>query len=80
MDRRSRWDIVYEILESVEKGVKVKSRLMHATNLDWRIFSKYISYLEKEKYLVYNEEGYKITEKGIELLRKLREFKRVIVP
>ncbi|MEM2071095.1 MAG: winged helix-turn-helix domain-containing protein [Archaeoglobaceae archaeon] len=78
MVRRSRWEIVFEILECVERGIKGKSRLMHATNLDWRIFSRYISYLEKENYLVYND-GYEITEKGRELLRKLREIQKIAV-
>lgn len=79
MERRSRWDIVYEILKCVEKGVRGKSRLMHATNLDWRIFSRYIAYLEKEEYLVYNKNGYKLTEKGREMLKKLSEFKSLVV-
>lgn len=72
--RRSRWEIVRSILESIDRGIRGKSRLMHATNLDWRIFERYTSYLEQEGYVKYNGKGYEITEKGKGLLKKLKEL------
>jgi len=71
--KRSRFEIIYDILSCLERGSSTKTRLMYAANLDWRNFSRYASYLEEEGLIAYNGGCYTITEKGRTLLNKLRE-------
>lgn len=71
--RRSRMEIIFEILKNVEDGIGAKTRLMYASNLDWRNFSRYISFLEEKGFVVCSGDSYKLTEKGKLLLQKMRE-------
>ncbi|MDI9646538.1 MAG: winged helix-turn-helix domain-containing protein [Archaeoglobales archaeon] len=71
--KRSRMEIIFEILRSVESGVDTKTRLMYASNLDWRNFSRYIDYMLKEQLIYCNSERFYLTERGRKLLGKLKD-------
>ncbi len=76
--KRSRMEIIYDILTSIDRGVKSKTRIMYAANLDWRSFSKYISFLEEEGFVSRNGNGYVLTEKGRIFISKLREIEELL--
>lgn len=76
--KRSRMEIIFEILKAVESGVNTKTRLMYASNLDWRNFSRYISYMLKEQLICCNSERFYLTDKGKKLLTKFREISEIL--
>ncbi len=71
-------EIIFEILKNIESGVSAKTRLMYASNLDWRNFSRYISFLEEEGFVVSSDGTYKLTSKGKLLLQKMREVAEIL--
>ncbi len=81
--RRSRIDIVNDILEAIErKGHKIKpTHLMYKSNLSHKLMSNYLEELiGKEMVKEIQDKGHKyliITDKGLEFtfkFRKMREF------
>jgi len=72
--KRSRWDIIYQILTALEKGETKKTRIMHSVYLDWRTLNKYLSFLEECKLIVIENGNCKITEKGKNVLTTFREI------
>ncbi|MCW7078014.1 MAG: winged helix-turn-helix domain-containing protein [Canidatus Methanoxibalbensis ujae] len=76
--RRSRWDIIFEILYGLNEGGSMrKTHIMHYANIDWRNFQKYFSMLVEQGYIKEHENSseYVITEKGKSLLQRLEELK-----
>ncbi|MBO8180249.1 MAG: hypothetical protein H0Z19_07195 [Archaeoglobus sp.] len=76
--KRSRMEIIFEIMKNVDAGVSTKTRLMYASNLDWRSFSKYISFLEEEGFVVCTNDSYRLTDKGKLLLQKMKEVAEIL--
>lgn len=76
--KRSRMEIIFEIMKNVDAGVRTKTRLMYASNLDWRSFSKYISFLEEEGFVVCTNDSYRLTDKGKLLLQKMKEVAEIL--
>ncbi len=71
-------EIIFEIMKNVDAGVSTKTRLMYASNLDWRSFSKYISFLEEEGFVVCTNDSYRLTDKGKLLLQKMKEVAEIL--
>ena len=71
-------EIIFEIMKNVDAGVSTKTRLMYASNLDWRSFSKYISFLEEEGFVVCTNDSYRLTDKGKLLLQKMKEVTEIL--
>ena len=76
---RSRWDILFDILNviSKEQGVK-KTHIMQQTNLDWRSFKRDFDFLVDHGFLRVGDESgkrksYELTKKGQILLVKLQK-------
>jgi predicted transcriptional regulator len=74
---RNRWEIILDILRVTkeERNVK-KTRIMQRANLDWRNFKKYFDYLQADGFITKcnpDPDRYELTEKGINLLHKLKE-------
>ncbi len=83
---RNRWEIFSDILKATleEKKIK-KTRILQKAYLDWRTFNRYFVFLLDERFITKYvldennpEECYKITEKGREFLKKLKELEEVI--
>ena len=82
---RSRWEIILDILKVISgKGERVKkTRIMQNAYLDWRNFQRHFSFLQEHGFVENNsdpEEGttYYLTEKGKDLLQRLKEVKEVL--
>ena len=71
--RRSRIDIIIEILEVAKAGVN-KTSIVYRTNLNFRLADKYIELLEKQGLLENKLNKYITTEKGRIFLGKAKEL------
>ena len=83
MERRTRLDIIYDILNAIQaKGGKIKpTHLMYKANMSHQSLNRYLADLEEKKLVAtLDEDGhkyYKITEKGDNFLnefKKLQDF------
>ena len=76
---RSRWEIILDILErtSEEEGEAKKTRIMQKACLDWRSFKKYFDFLLEHGFIV-TDNSCKLTEKGEDLLQRLREVDDIL--
>ena len=81
---RSRCEIILDILAVIsEEGRAKKTRIMQKAYLDWRNFQKYFDFLLEHGFIGKIEEpeegtSYELTEKGRNLLRKLREVQQML--
>ena len=80
---RSRWEIIEDMLAVLieEKSVK-KTRIMQRACLNWRDLQKYFDFLVEENFIAESNNpgtgSYAITEKGKELLKRLKSVKEVL--
>jgi predicted transcriptional regulator len=78
---RSRWEIILEILRILQEETKTKkTRIMQKACLDWRNFERYFAFLLEQGYVVKSnpDARYELTDKGKELLGKLKEVKELL--
>jgi predicted transcriptional regulator len=79
---RSKWEIILDILEVIRTEEKVKkTRIMYNAYLDWKNFMRYFNFLlEKGCIMKCNpdNECYKLTENGDNLLKKLKEVQKIL--
>jgi predicted transcriptional regulator len=78
---RGRWEIIRDILTAIHDEKKVKkTRLMQKAYLDWRTFNRYFEYLIKDGFLTdFNDnESFALTNKGRELLERLKDVEDVL--
>jgi len=79
---RNRWEIILDILKVTKEEKKVKkTRIMQRANLDWRNFKKYFNYLQADGFITKcypDPDCYELTEKGKNLLQKLKEVAELI--
>ncbi len=74
---RSRWEIIGDMLEVLtEEKRSKKTRIMQRACLDWRNFGRYFDFLLDEDFIRKCDNPelgiYELTEKGKELLRRLK--------
>lgn len=82
MARRSKWDIITDMLETVQNKGRIKpTHLMYKSNLSHTQMQMYLDDLINKRLIV-KEENSKterdyliLTEEGAKLLQKLREMK-----
>ncbi len=80
---RSRFEIIEDMLAVLteEKSVK-KTRIMQRAYLNWRDLQKYFDFLAEEKFIAESNNpetgGYAITEKGKELLKRIKSVKELL--
>ncbi len=79
--KRSRWELIYDVLKVTfeEKSAK-KTRIMQRAYLDWRNFQKYFKLLLEKDFITKcngPEDTYRITEKGMELLERLKNVDEI---
>ncbi|MEM2178774.1 MAG: winged helix-turn-helix domain-containing protein [Candidatus Methanomethylicaceae archaeon] len=79
-DRKKRRgiDVIANILEITKNGAK-KIRIMYLSNLSHESLMNYLNFLLKKNFLEYNsiEKKYRTTDKGMEFLKKIYEFKEI---
>jgi predicted transcriptional regulator len=71
--RRTRIDIIIEILEVAKAGVN-KTSLVYRTNLNFRLAEKYIELMEKQGFLEEMSAKYITTDEGRVFLMKAKEI------
>ena len=71
--RRSRIDIVVDVLDVAKNGVN-KTAIVYRTNLNFRLADKYIELLEKQGLLENKLNKYITTDKGRIFLGKAKEL------
>ena len=80
---RSRWEIIEDMLKVLteEKAMK-KTRIMQRACLNWRDLQKYFDFLVEENFIAESNNpgagSYGITEKGRELLKRLKNVREIL--
>ncbi len=74
---RSRWEIIRDMLTVLTEDKKSKkTRIMQRAYLDWRNFKRYFNFLLEEGFITKCDnselENYELTERGKELLKRLK--------
>ncbi|AWR95491.1 winged helix-turn-helix domain-containing protein [Acidianus brierleyi] len=72
--KRDCYEVMFSILKNCDG--KKKTKLMYAANLNYGIFTKYLSKLEKLNYITLRGDEYYLTEKGREYITKYKEYIR----
>ncbi len=86
INRRSRWELTYDILrvtseeEKAHDGKAKKTRIMQGAYLDWRNFQRYFDFLLEHGFIDCPDGGnyYYLTEKGRNLEEQLRGLKDML--
>jgi predicted transcriptional regulator len=73
MGKRSKLELYFDVLESINKGTHKPTRIMYDTNLSWNTLNEVLGPLVDNEFLrkeVYNssKKRYFITDKGVEAL------------
>ena len=84
--RRSRLDIILNILTAVKEGVDKPTRIMYATNLSWKPTQNILETLRRQGLLsnIGGDEGkrtkvrYQLTEKGMDVIRYFDKAKDLL--
>ncbi|WP_338602442.1 winged helix-turn-helix domain-containing protein [Sulfolobus tengchongensis] len=71
--RRSNTEIIYAILKGCVEG-SGKTKLMYMARLNYPVFMKYISKLERLNLVYFDGKKYVITEKGEKVLGLLDKY------
>lgn len=71
--RRSRMDIIIDVLEVAVKGVN-KTAVVYKTNLNFKLAEKYLEILQKQGFIENTLNKYKTTDKGRIFLQKAKEL------
>ena len=77
--RRSRFEIIGEILSLATDGVK-KTPIVYCANLNFNVVSRYLNLLIQEGFIspaAGSAGKFKITEKGLEFLKAYKKLKTV---
>jgi predicted transcriptional regulator len=86
-NRRSKLEIYIDILEEVRNGVIIPTRIMYGANLSWKPLQQILKSLVTQELIVeyMAEEGdkrtkkaYKLTEKGLNVLRYFSKAKELV--
>lgn len=72
--KRSKWEIIYQILNTLEKGEYRKTRIGHAVCLDWKLLKKYLEFLNSCDLIRMHDGRCIITNKGKKFLMLYREL------
>jgi predicted transcriptional regulator len=84
MKDRNRLKIIQDILQAaLDEKMSKKTRIMQRAHLDWRSFKRYHGYLMEEGLLAHCNpeiECYLVTDKGKDILYKLKEVDGILKP
>ena len=81
MKNRSRTEIISMILNSVNSGA-TKTKIMYKAYLSYAQLKEYLVLMEKNELIRYEDgtQVYRITEKGIKLMRLCEEVDDMLIP
>lgn len=86
MSRRTRTELVYQVLESIESGIHKPTNILFNARLNWRNYKNIIEMLMENNYVVKNESDdpssrnkvqYYLSEDGKEALQGMRYLRKV---
>ena len=85
-ERRSKLEIMLNVLKAIERGIDKPTRIMYATNMSWNPTQKVLEKLIQEGHITVTEKystqrakkRYEITEKGLNVLRYFQGAKELI--
>jgi predicted transcriptional regulator len=85
MGKRSRLEILMDIIAALSESSKSPTRLMQLTNLQWGSLQECLKFLIANGIVVewkrsMNRKFYSLTPKGNAVMQKYREFTREIIP
>jgi len=76
--RRSRLEIMYNILSLCQRGENKKTHIMYRCNLSFKQVQKYLETLTSMGLLSANQGLYELTEKGEKFLKEFQDLKRLL--
>lgn len=81
MKNRSRTEIISMILDAVSSGA-TKTKIMYKAYLSYAQLKDYLHFMEKNELIRYEDgtQVYRITEKGMKLMRLCEEVGDMIIP
>jgi predicted transcriptional regulator len=86
-NRRSKLEIYIDILEEINQGVVIPTRIMYGANLSWKPLQQILKSLTSQELIVEytmdegdkrTKKAYKLTEKGINVLRYFNKAKDLV--
>ncbi|AWR95102.1 winged helix-turn-helix domain-containing protein [Acidianus brierleyi] len=77
--KRDQIDIIVDMLEVIDEGMGSKSGIMKNANLSNTITEKYINILKNKGLIDYVDGRYVVTEKGKNILQRLRKLRELEV-
>ena len=86
-NRRSKLEIYIDILEEIDDGVVIPTRIMYGANLSWKPLQQILKSLVSQELIVEytTEDGdrrtkkaYKLTDKGANVLRYFNKAKELV--
>ncbi len=86
-NRRSKLEIYIDILEEIKNGVIIPTRIMYGANLSWKPLQQILKSLVAQELIVEymaedgdkrTKKAYKLTEKGVNVLRYFNKAKELV--
>ncbi len=79
MGKRDRLEIIAAILDLCLKS-RSKTRVMYGTNLSWKMLQQYLSHMESQGLLEFNNDSnkYVTTSRGHSFLEKWKELQELL--
>ena len=87
--RRSRTELVCEVLESIDSGIRKPTHILYNTRVSWNVYTDIIELLQDKKFIrtMPSDDGdssnrihYYLTSDGKEALEGMRFLKEVFAP
>jgi predicted transcriptional regulator len=87
--RRSRTELVCEVLESIDSGIHKPTHILYNTKVSWNVYTEIMDMLQNKNFIetvpsdessTRNRVKYYLTEDGKEALEGMRFLKDVFAP
>ncbi|AWR97869.1 transcriptional regulator [Acidianus sulfidivorans JP7] len=78
-NKRDQLEIIIDMMEVISKGYNSKSAVMKYANLSNTLLERYVELLMAKGLIEYSDGYYKLTDKGLALLDKLRKIRELNV-
>jgi predicted transcriptional regulator len=80
--KRSRIEIYLDVLQAIRKGIFKPTRIMYRTNLSWKPLMEVLNAMIEQDLIasedIHNHVIYKITEKGMDVLKYFNKAMELI--
>ena len=76
-ERRGKFEIIADVLSVAREGAK-KTQIVYKANLNFKIVSEYLSFLEVKGFIGNTSRDYTTTEKGEKFLRIYKEMEELL--